>query len=676
MSTLVICEKQNAAKRIAAILSNGKARGEFYQKVPVYNFQKEGEEFSVIGLRGHILELDYPEEFRRWHRIKPRELTHIAPEKKVSAGAKNIVSALKDLARKNHNIIIATDFDREGELIGVEGLNIVRDVNPQIEVKRARFSALTSEEVKGAFSNLVDVDFNLSSAAESRQVVDLAWGATLTRFISIASNQQGKDFLSVGRVQSPTLALIVDKEKEIRKFKPEPYWEIEANLEKSSKFKAKHKKGRFDDLKAVNLAFERAKRAKSAKVDSVVKKEKKDRPPIPYNTTTFLRDATRQGLTASKAMSIAEDLYTNGFISYPRTDNTVYPKSLSLRGILETLKKSEFSSHAEELLKRKPLRASRGKKQTTDHPPIHPTQSANKKDLNRTQWKVYELIVRRFFATLASDAISENTTVVLDIGGEPFETKALKFIDLGWRKYFPYYTPKEILLPKMKKGDEISILDVELIEDQTKPPNRLGQGALIAEMERLGLGTKSTRHEIIQKLYTRGYVRGSPPKPTPSGVAVIEALEEHARTITRVRMTSTLEKDMDYVAQGKKDYEDVVSESQEMLDKVFIILEENRERIGDVIKEALKEQRIVGKCQRCGGDLLIMRSHRGKRFVGCSKFPKCRNSFALPQRGKLDVSENTCNLCGAPMLRFGRGRSKKKEVCINMKCENSKISAR
>jgi DNA topoisomerase-1 len=157
---------------------------------------------------------------------------------------------------------------------------------------------------------------------------------------------------------------------------------------------------------------------------------------------------------------------------------------------------------------------------------------------------------------------------------------------------------------------------------------------------------------------------------------VIEALEEHARTITRARMTSTLEKDMDFVAQGKKDYEDVVSESQEMLDKVFIILEEHRERIGSDIREALKEQRIMGKCNRCGGELLIMRSHRGKRFVGCSKFPKCRNSYALPQRGKLDVSENTCELCGAPMLKFGRGRGKKKDVCINMKCANSKIAAK
>jgi DNA topoisomerase-1 len=674
MSTLVVCEKQNAAKRIANILSKGKAESIYPNKVAVYLFSRDNEDYSIIGLRGHILELDYPEEFRRWHRIKPRELTHIAPEKKISSYAKNIVSALKDLARKNDRIIIATDFDREGELIGVEGLNIVKDVNPQIEVRRAKFSALTSEEVEGAFQNLVDVDLNLSASAESRQVVDLAWGATLTRFISIASNQSGKDFLSVGRVQSPTLAIIVDREKEIKDFKPEPFWEIAAKLDKNGGFSAKHKKGKFTDFKDVTLAYNSAKASTSGKVTSVVKRVKKDKPPSPYNTTAFLRDATRQGFSAAKAMSVAEDLYTNGFISYPRTDNTVYPKSLNLRGILEDLTKSEFSKEAKELLLRKSLRPSKGKTLATDHPPIHPAEPATKKKLNKTQWKIYELIVRRFLATLAGEAKSEVTTIVIDIGGEPFVTRGLRFIDFGWRKYFPYNTPKEVLLPDLKENDDVTVIEVNLIEDQTKPPGRYGQGSLIGEMERLGLGTKSTRHEIIQKLYVRGYVIGSPPQPTPSGIAVIEALEEHARTITRARMTSTLEKDMEFVAQGKKDFEDVVRESQDMLDKVFIILEENKERIGNQIKEALKEQRIVGKCQICGGELLVMRSQRGKRFVGCSSFPKCRNSFPLPQRGKLDILDKTCDLCGAPMLKFGRSRGKKKEVCINMKCENSKLS--
>ncbi|UCG67923.1 MAG: DNA topoisomerase I [Thermoplasmata archaeon] len=674
MSTLVVCEKQNAAKRIADILSKSKAREEHSQNVSIYVFKRKDEDFSIIGLRGHILELDYPEQYQGWHRIKPRQLTHIAPEKKVSKGAMNIVTALKELAREHKNIIIATDYDREGELIGVEGLNIVKDVNPKIKVKRARFSALTKAEVENAFKNLLDVDYNLSASAESRQIVDLAWGATLTRFISIASNQSGKDYLSVGRVQSPTLALLVDREKEIQKFEPEPYWEIEAKLDKKGKFAAKHSKGRFKSEKKATEAHERAKSAKKGSVVKVEIKEKKDKPPTPYNTTAFLRDATRQGFSAARAMSIAEDLYTRGLISYPRTDNTVYPKSINLRKLLENLKKSEFTEEAKELLKMPRLTPTKGKKRATDHPPIHPTDAAMKKGLNNAQWKIYELIVRRFLATLAKESKQETKNVSLDLGGEAFTAKGLRLVELGWRKYFPYYNPKELILPKMKEGDSVNVLGVDLLEDQTKPPGRYGQGSLITEMERLGLGTKSTRHEIIQKLYVRGYVKDSPPRPTPSGIAVIEALEEHARTITRARMTSTLEKDMAEVAEGNKDFEDVVNESQQMLDKVFIILEENQERIGTAIKEALKQQRIVGKCSKCGGELLIMRSHRGKRFVGCSSFPKCRNSFPLPQTGKLDFLNIRCDKCNAPMLKFGRWKGKGKEVCINLKCEKSKIT--
>lgn len=674
MSTLIVCEKQNAAKRIAVILSKGKAQETYIHKVSVYVFEKKGENYSVMGLRGHILELDYPEEFQGWHRIKPKELTHIAPEKRVSKGSRNIVSALKDMAREHENIIIATDYDREGELIGVEGLDIAKDINPRLEIKRARFSALTQEEVESAFTNLVDIDYNLSASAESRQIVDLAWGATLTRFISIASNQSGKDFLSVGRVQSPTLALLVDREKEIQKFEPKTYWELEASLQKEKKFSTKHTEGKFFDKKKATAAFDRAQSADSGKIIKADKKEKKDKPPAPYNTTSFLRDATRQGFSAARAMSIAEDLYTNGYISYPRTDNTVYPKSLNLRGLLEKLVKSEFAQEAKELLDLPRIVPTRGKTLATDHPPIHPTLPALKKDMNRNQWKIYELVTRRFLATLAKPAISEVTSVEIDINGEVFATGGLRFLDLGWRGYFPYYNPKEKILPELANGDSVSVLGVEMMEDQTKPPSRLGQGSLIAEMERLGLGTKSTRHEIIQKLYGRGYVTDSPPKPTPSGIAVIEALEEHARTITRARMTSTLETDMAQVAEGKKDFEDVVSESQDMLDKVFIILEENRERIGSSIKEALKKQKIVGNCPKCGGELLIMRSHRGKRFVGCSSFPRCRNSFPLPQRGKLDFLDKTCEKCSAPMIKFGRGRGKKKEVCINMRCEGSKAS--
>ena len=190
---LIICEKQNAAHRIATILSKGKATKTFSNRVPFYNFVDEKKHnVNVIGLKGHVIKLDFPKEYNRWNNIDPKVLIQIPPIKKVQDW--KIVNLLKTLARDVEEVIIATDYDREGELIGVEGLELVKKNNPNINVKRARFSALTSPEIQKAFKNISEVDYNLSSAANSRQIIDLKWGAVLTRFISLASNQTVKIF--------------------------------------------------------------------------------------------------------------------------------------------------------------------------------------------------------------------------------------------------------------------------------------------------------------------------------------------------------------------------------------------------------------------------------------------------------------------------------------------------
>ncbi|MCK5560474.1 MAG: DNA topoisomerase I, partial [Thermoplasmata archaeon] len=319
--TVIICEKNSAAQRIATILSDGKAKVSNINNVRVYDYNRNDSQFKVVGLRGHLVNLDYPEGFTRWDERNLRELIRQEPIKIIQA--QNILNALKKLVSENNNVIIATDYDREGELIGAESLEELKRVNPKIAAKRARFSALTKQEVETAFSNLTELDENLSASAESRQIIDLHWGASLTRFISLVSNQKGKDFLSVGRVQTPTLALIVDRENDIKNFEPVPYWEIIATLEKGMNFTAKHIEDRFQDKAKAEAVYNKTRDSKQALVTKLVKEEKKDWPPAPFNTTEFLRAATLLNFTAANAMVIAEDLYGNGWISYPRTDNTV-----------------------------------------------------------------------------------------------------------------------------------------------------------------------------------------------------------------------------------------------------------------------------------------------------------------------------------------------------------------
>ncbi len=670
---LIVTEKFNASVRIATILSGGKSKRAYVEGTPVFEFAQGEDRVQVVGLRGHIINLDYPEALNDWARVDLKELVWAEPQKVVTAG--KIGAALKTLAAQADEVVIATDFDREGELIGVEALALIREARPEIRVRRARFSALTKWDIEDAFANLVDVDFPLAWSAESRQSVDLAWGAVLTRFISIASKQLGRDFLSVGRVQSPTLALVVDREREIENFVPQDFWTVHAKFRKDVagapvEFEANHEHGPFWARREAETAMAEAEAAARGLVREYLQNEREERPPPPFNTTMFVAEANRIGFGAAQAMRIAEDLYQSGFISYPRTDNTVYPSTVNLRSVLEKLRDSPFAAEAQELAGQERIVPSRGRTEATDHPPIYPVQGVGRDKVKRQDhWRIYELVVRRFFATVAPNAVAEAAEAKIELGGQVFLAEGYRIKELGWRKYYPYWIVREAILPRLVVDEGLErVGPVALREDRTKPPGRYSEGSLIQEMERLGLGTKSTRHEIIKKLYDRKFIEGKYPRPTTSGRAVIEALEDHAERITQPEMTAHLEADMEGIATGVRAREDVVRESQQMLSEVLETLEANREAIGQEIEAALREQNYIGKCNVCKeGNLTVIRSRRGSRFLGCDRYPACRNTHPLPQIGIIQSAEENCPECGAPMIKHtDRGRTT--SYCVASDC--------
>ena len=665
MRKLIVAEKNNTAARIATILSDGQMKRTYPHRVPVFTFPRDGDDYTVIGLRGHILNLDYPPELNEWEKVELKRLVWAEPMKVVTAP--NVEQALREVAPGHDEVVVATDFDREGELIGVEALGIIQAVAPDIRVRRARYSSLTKWEIEESFRNLAEVDHGLAAAAESRQILDLAWGAVLTRFVSIAAKQVGKDFLSVGRVQTPALALLVVRERAIEEFVPKPYWTVRATFEKGGvTFTADHEKGQFWEKREAEAVLATARKAKGGLVAEYLRNEKTERGPPPFNTTMFVAEANRMGLGAAYAMRIAEDLYTSGYISYPRTDNTVYPSTLSLKGVLEKLRDSAFKEEAEEILRQETIRPTRGRAEATDHPPIYPTQPAPKGKLRPDQWRVYELVVRRFFATVAPPAVGIASEAKLTVNGEPFLASGYRLVDPGWRKYYPYWDPRESTLPELAVGETVPLLAVEMADDRTKPPPRYTQGALIQEMERLNLGTKSTRHDIIQKLYDRKYVDGRVMKPTLPGRALVSALEDHARKITEPEMTAHLEQDMDEIARGIRTPADVIRESQSLLDDALTVLLENEEDIGLEITSALAVQNFVGQCPECGGNLFLKQTRRGSRFVGCSNYPTCRVYHPLPP-GLIEPTQEKCAECGSPMVkRIGGG--KPETFCIDAEC--------
>ncbi len=666
MHKLIITEKANAARRISTILSDGNSHSKNEGGVSVISFEIGNDSYDVVSLRGHIIELDYPEEYNDWAGSSPVDLVYAPQIKNVRV--KSILSAIQKAAANADEIIIATDFDREGELIGME---TVRAANVNMsKVKRAKFSALTKGEVEAAFSDLSLPDERLAAAAEARQIVDLTWGAVLTRLLSLSSGQVGKNFMSVGRVQSPTLKLLVDRNEEIAKFVPVPFWNVVGRFGMLA-FRGQHESNPFWEKDEAVAIHEKCVNEKVGKVVSYEVSMKEEYRPTPFDTTQMQVEANKIGIPPTVAMKLAEDLYTSGYISYPRTENTEYPKSLGLRNVLEKLKDSDFKAEAEEILAQEKIYPSKGKRRTTDHPPIYPTAGAKSDKMKGDKWKLYELIVRRFLATVGPNAEAEITACTVEVANENFKCEGYVLKKEGWKKYYKKYLKMENShIPVLKEGDEIDVRSMLLDESETKPPYRYNQGSLIQEMDRLQLGTKSTRHDIIGKLFSRNYVQGNYMIPTASGIALTKSLEKHGGGIVEPDMTSKLENDMLKISEGERTLDEVVKESQNMLHEAAQKISDSSKDIGDEIRGALREQQHIGICPDCGNDMIIKKSKNGN-FIGCNGYPECSRAYPLPRGAMVQTQETTCPICNLPQIKVIRKGTPPSIQCIDTKCKSN-----
>ncbi len=668
---LIITEKSIAGQRISEILSDGTAKAAREGNAQVISFERGGEDFLVIPLRGHIVDVDFPKQYSYWLGTDLKKL--VAAPIEYIGKEKDIIEALGKKREEVDEVIIATDADREGESIGREALTFIEKTNKKTKVSRAYFSAITPQDIEEAFEKLKKLDYNYADSADCRREIDLVWGAVLTRYLSLVSGQLGKDFLSAGRVQTPVLAIIVQREKERFAFEKNKYWVLEAIFEKNKeKFYAEHKTGKFFDKQEAQKAFD--KKTGKGTVTKVESKKRVLAKPVPFNTTEFLRAATTIGMTAGEAMSIAEQLYQQGFISYPRTDNTVFKKTIDLKTILLKLRDVKELSHlVDKIIALGKIEPSAGKKETTDHPPIYPVMPVQKEKLPEKQWKVYELVLRRFLAVLSTDAQTLNVTVDIDLNTEPFVAWGQTITKQGWKEFYPYSKLTETILPELKKGDTVNLIKLDMAEKETQPPARYSQSTLIKLMEQLGLGTKSTRHEIIQKLYSRRYIAGlKSVEPNKISFAVIDSLQKYAKTVTEPEMTSVLEKEMDEIAAGKKSKKEIVDKSTNYLTTILDRLLEHKNNIGQDLRNALQEDSIVGTCDKCGkGQLRKLKSKNQKWFLACNRYPECKTTYPLPQNGKVYATEKKCETCGKPVIKVV-GKRFRYEMCIDHLCLSKK----
>ncbi len=686
---LVISEKNIAARRIAEILAVGKPKADKVYSTPVYRFRRDGEDWVSIGLKGHIMKVDFPEEFegaelKKW---KLESLPTLVKAPVIKEGSeKGIIRSIENLAKKADAVFIATDYDREGELIGADARAIVRRVNAEVPVARVRFSAITKDEIEAAFAEPGELSDDLAEAGATRQDIDLIWGAVLTRYLTLTSNKASRkawgDVLSAGRVQTPTLKLIVDRERERDAFVPEDYWTVRARFAEATdgtvadreEFGGSHAADRFTDEAEATRVMAAVEGEASGTIAEVTKTKRTVKPPTPFNTTALQAAAAAEGLSPARTMRIAETLYMSGYISYPRVDNTVYPPSLDIRGILKTLDTvPAYHEHASALLKKGSLTPTRGAKEATDHPPIHPTGAPDPEKLKPEEFKLYNLVARRFMGTLSEAAVLESTKVGVDVGGERFVVRGDVVVKAGFRAVYPYGMKKEEHLPALAEGQVVDFLGAELEAKQTQPPARYSQGKLIQEMEKLGLGTKATRHDIIQTLYDRKYTVGDPIAPTCKGITVVNALVSHAERITTPEMTAELDREMDEIARAAASRGQVVQHSRDLLADVMGALLERVPEVGELLKAAADEDAKVGSCPTSGDDLLIKYSPKTRSFfVGCAGYPECPVTYPLPKNARFAAVEELCPECGTPQVKVSQFRRPARVMCLSPDCVTKK----
>ena len=404
-------------------------------------------------------------------------------------------------------------------------------------------------------------------------------------------------------------------------------------------------------------------------MDDVERKEQKQHPPFPFDLTSLQREAYHCfGWSPKQTLDTAQALYEHALISYPRTSSQKLPASIGYKKILESLsKQKKYKELCENLLGKKPLKPNEGKKSDPAHPAIFPTGN-EPKGLNAYQKKLYDMVVRRFMSVFAEAAVRESLKVTLDVEGEKFTATGVRTITQNWMEFYkPYVKLKEQLLPEVRKGEPADVKKLELLDKETQPPGRYSQASILREMEKLGLGTKGTRALILHTLYDRGYIKESSIHVTELGKAVITALEKYCPEIVSVEMTKQLDEEMIEINEGKLKRESVLKRAQKELTGILEKFKAHQKDVGnhllEAVKQVMKEETQVGKCT-CGGNLVIKYSRAHKRFVACDRYPKCTETFSLPQKGKLVITSENCSKCGLHVISVRAFRKRPWKLCV------------
>ncbi len=673
MTELIFTEKPAQAEKIAFALADSAPTKKALGKAPYYELKHNGKDIIVGCAVGHLYGLKEVKNGKNgWtYPVFNIEWIEAHSIRKNQAHSKPYVEALKKLVKKADEFTVACDYDTEGSVIGY---NCVRFIAKKKDAHRMKFSTLTKDELLESYKNRSkSLDFGVIEAGETRHHLDYFWGISLSRALTLAVKATGSfKLMTSGRVQGPTLKIIVDKEKEISKFKSDPYWEV--NLDgkiKSHVITAKHKDGKIFDKKKVDNILKKTKNEKAI-INAIKESERVSVAPHPFNLTNLQTEAySLFGFSPKKTLSLAQDIYTAGYISYPRTSSQKLPASIDYKKILTKLSKQKDYKELCNKLLSTTLKPNEGKKSDPAHPAIYVT--GEKGRISSDQKKVYDLIVRRFLSTFAENALRKTVTAEIKVDGETFLAKGTTTVKKGWHEFYgPHVRLKEEILPPLKEKDELKNPKITKEDKETQPPKRYTPASILKEMDKLNIGTKATRASILDALYLRNYIVDNSITATKLGMETIKALNKFCPEITDTDLTRHFEEEMEQIMEGTKKKDAVLEEAKGKLTETLDHFREHEKDIGDVLIKATRETEYkintIADCPKCKKGVIQIRTGKFGKFVACDQYPDCENTYSLPANSLIRANGGTCKECGFHTVLAIRGGKRPFNYCLNKDC--------
>ncbi|XP_055920463.1 DNA topoisomerase 3-alpha isoform X2 [Eupeodes corollae] len=679
MKYLNVAEKNDAAKTIAGLLSNGSARRReglsVYNKIYEFETPVRGNNSKMVmtSVSGHLLGAEFLVSYKNWKNCDPLQLFDAPIRRTCIEDYLPIKKTLEREIKSCQGLIIWTDCDREGESIGFEIIEVCRAIKPNITVYRAKFSEITTAAVRRALANLEQPNKFLDNAVTARSELDLRTGAALTRLQTMRLQRLfpekiANKLISYGSCQIPTLGFVVERYKEVEAFVSEPFWKIKVTHEIDDlTVEFNWARNRLFDKETCEDYLMLCLADPKAKVENVTTKPKNKWRPTPMDTVDMEKLGSRKlKLSAKETMTIAEKLYTQGIISYPRTETNMFSKEIDLRNLVEQhVTHSDWGQFASRILEWGP-NPRNGNKTDQAHPPIHPTKMVT--HLNGNEGRVYELIVRHFLACVSKDATGSETVVNIDIASEKFNATGLCIYERNYLDVYVYDKWNAKQIHKYEVGQIFDPTEISMQEGATTAPPLLTEADLIALMEKHGIGTDATHADHINTIKERGYI-GEADRgclvPGVIGMGLFEAYDAMELVLAKPMLRAEFESDLKKICLGQKDPKLVLQEQihkykeayKVMISKITAMDEKIAQRINETpVANTTNEETNASEnqikelfnCPKCQLFPMALRKKKTSGFfIGCLNFPDCKNAVWLPDELK-DVSalDENCRRCG------------------------------